>query len=143
MCPISSIRRDAGNYYGVATYFHLGAPWLQIMRGGATNEVNLQAYSNPLSPNTWNHVVFTHNSAGSNIYINNVVRATNTSSLNAVFHPTLNYCSIGANQQTPTYQYWFTNGSKIDAMSIWTKALTTTEITELYNTGTGKQYPNY
>jgi hypothetical protein len=31
----------------------------------------------------------------------------------------------------------------LDGVSMWTKALTATEVTELYNSGTGKQYPNF
>jgi hypothetical protein len=36
--------------------------------------------------------------------------------------------------------YYF-NG-KIDEIGAWTRLLTSTEITELYNLGAGKQYPN-
>jgi hypothetical protein len=39
---------------------------------------------------------------------------------------------------------WFIkNGSKIDAVSVWSKTLTATEVSDLYNSGNGKQYPNY
>jgi hypothetical protein len=31
---------------------------------------------------------------------------------------------------------------KIDSVSVWNKSLTATEVTELYNSGNGKQYPN-
>jgi hypothetical protein len=34
------------------------------------------------------------------------------------------------------------NGTKIDTFNIWNKELTQSEITELYNSGNGKQYPN-
>ena len=34
------------------------------------------------------------------------------------------------------------NGS-IDAFNVWNRVLTATEVTELYNSGNGKQYPNY
>ena len=32
---------------------------------------------------------------------------------------------------------------KIDAVTIWTKILSQDEVTQLYNSGTGKQYPSY
>jgi hypothetical protein len=35
------------------------------------------------------------------------------------------------------------NGSKIDALSVWDKTLTATEVSDLYNSGNGKQYPSY
>jgi len=48
-------------------------------------------------------------------------------------------CSIGNNV---TYlSNYMPNGSKIDALNIWNKVLTSSEITELYNSGNGKQYP--
>jgi hypothetical protein len=34
------------------------------------------------------------------------------------------------------------NGSKLDAIGVWNRVLTATEVTELYNSGNGKQYPN-
>ena len=38
--------------------------------------------------------------------------------------------------------WWMPNNSRIDGVNVWNRALTTTEITELYNSGNGKQYPN-
>jgi hypothetical protein len=38
--------------------------------------------------------------------------------------------------------WWMPNNSRIDGVNVWSRALTTTEITELYNSGNGKQYPN-
>jgi hypothetical protein len=37
---------------------------------------------------------------------------------------------------------YLANGTKIDALSVWNKELSAAEITELYNSGAGKQYPN-
>ena len=39
--------------------------------------------------------------------------------------------------------YFLKNGSKIDTLSVWDKQLTAAEVTDLYNLGNGKQYPNY
>ena len=38
--------------------------------------------------------------------------------------------------------YFAPSGSKVDAVNVWNKELTQSEITELYNSGNGKQYPN-
>jgi hypothetical protein len=141
MCPLSSIRRDSGNYYGLAVFLNGGVPWLQISRGGSTNYVDLKAFGYPLAVGSWYNVICSHGTSGSKISINNVVRASDSSTANAVFHPTLNYCSIGAQQQTPSYQYWMTNGSKIDELYIWNRELTSLEKTELYTSGAGKFYP--
>ena len=47
---------------------------------------------------------------------------------------------IGANRYNSTIYQEFFNGN-IDETNIWSKELTATEITELYNAGTGKFYP--
>lgn len=44
---------------------------------------------------------------------------------------------IGAQQPTPTF-FW---DGRIDALGIWKRALTSAEVTELYNGGAGKEYP--
>ena len=47
---------------------------------------------------------------------------------------------IGANKyDTSNYQEFF-NGN-IDEVNLWNKELTATDVTELYNAGTGKFYP--
>jgi len=134
MCVLTSMRRDSGNYYGFAILIDNGIAWLQISQGGTTNEVNLKAFGYPLTFGSWYNLIFTHSSSGSAIYINNVLRASNSSSVNAVFHPTLNYCSIGAQQQTPSYQYWLPNGSKIDELYVWNREITSDERVELQTT---------
>jgi len=97
--------------------------------------------------NTWFHVVVTANNTVENgfsnaIYINGSLAGYNTYMDNIRYHSTINhYPSIGAMYygSSPTISNPF-NG-KIDAVNIWNRKLTSTEITELYNAGTGKQYP--
>jgi hypothetical protein len=135
---ISSIARNAGNYYGVSLY-NYGYMWFQIGIG-TPSVVNLIEPS-PITYNTWTHIVITKSSSGAKIYRNGTLTASNSSSTPPSFHTT-NYCSIGAQQNT-SYQYYAGNGTKIDEVNIWTKELTSTEITSLYNTGTGKFYPTF
>ena len=49
-------------------------------------------------------------------------------------------CSNGTDGLNPTTPTRFFQG-KLDELNIWNRALTPTEITELYNSGTGKFYP--
>jgi hypothetical protein len=53
-------------------------------------------------------------------------------------HPFRIGAYTNADNSTPSY---FFNG-KIDAFNAWNRVLTQSEITELYNSGNGKQYPN-
>jgi len=53
------------------------------------------------------------------------------------------YASIGAFKYgVSSVSEYQANGNKIDAVNVWQKELTQSEITELYNSGNGKQYPN-
>jgi len=102
-----------------------------------------------LSLNTWHHVSVTKKPSQSPLlYINGVLSSTSlynntmSNSLNPVYS-TATYpntkASIGVyryNNGSSAYAYW--NG-KIDGLSVWQKELTQTEVTELYNSGNGKQ----
>jgi hypothetical protein len=84
--------------------------------------------------NTWNHVLVSYNGAGAvSFYINGVFDSTKSASfVNSV---SSNIIRIGAYQGGLLYF----NGV-IDELGVWSRALTATEVTELYNAGAGKQY---
>lgn len=100
------------------------------------NSSTISNGSRSISANTWNHVVVSYNGSGQvSFYINGVLDSTKSASwVNGV---TSNITRIGA------YMGGILcfNG-KIDEVAIWSKALNSTEVTELYNAGAGKQYPN-
>jgi hypothetical protein len=102
-----------------------------------------------LSVNTWHHVSVTKKTSQSPLlYIDGVLSSnslwnnTMANSLNPVYTAStyLNTkSSIGVfryNNGSSAYAYW--NG-KIDSLNVWQKELTQSEITELYNSGNGKQ----
>ena len=83
------------------------------------------------------------NGIGSKLYVNGVLRAT-VANINPIVYDSSEISSIGCafvgGGGSPT---WFMkNGSKLDALNIYNRVLTSTEVTELYNSGNGKQYPN-
>jgi hypothetical protein len=92
----------------------------------------------------WAHLVATHeNGVGGKLYVNGVLRTT-VANVNPIVYDSVETPSIGcafvAGGGQPT---WFMkNGSKLDAIGVWNRVLTATEVTELYNSGNGKQYPN-
>ena len=105
--------------------------------------VRLQA-NNTLTNNAWNHVTITRkNSTSSKIYINGSLVGSNTSIQNpatptAAITPTIGVLSsVGVGNPLSSYA---PNGTKIDALNIWTKELTASEVSELYNSGNGAQY---
>jgi hypothetical protein len=106
--------------------------------------IRLQA-NNTLTNNAWNHIAIARkNSTSSKIYINGSLVGSNTSALNpatptAAITPTIGVLSsVGVGNPQGSYA---PNGSKVDALSVWNKELSAADVTELYNSGTGKQYP--
>ena len=91
------------------------------------------------SANTRYFCTVSHSSTGNEITVNGVSQVTDTNSTNAIFDVgSIPY--IGVNQGiNVSPNSWFEG--RIDELNIWSKKLTSTEVTELYNTGTGKFYP--
>jgi hypothetical protein len=93
----------------------------------------------------WYHVVLSRtNNNSPKLYINNTLAPwgsitplgtvpTPVTTLNPVYQSNQS-CSIGG------AIIGFLNGS-IDGLSMWNKELTASEVSELYNSGNGKQYP--
>lgn len=87
-----------------------------------------------MSTNTWYHVGFTYDGVDINAYINDVEVATTTYTGN---FPTGN---LAIGQERSISGRYF--DGEIDEVGIWNRALTSAEITQLYNGGTGITYTN-
>lgn len=103
----------------------------QFYEGSYKNAIS---YQMPIN-DTWYHVVTTYNSSVGNVYINGVLNATVgvTGTLQA---PSPSAFRLGLME----------DGSKdmlgiLDEVGIWNRSLTAAEVSELYNSGTGIQYP--
>lgn len=98
---------------------------------GGNNQTTSSA---TLTVNTWTMVTVVYNGAGSvSFYKNGVLSNSNSASWTESVAGTNTYIGsyIGA--------VHFFDG-KIDEVGAWNRALTATEVTELYNAGAGKQY---
>ena len=78
------------------------------------------------------------------MYVNNVLVASDTST-DSIAYTTNHYPLIGARQSynTPIYEWFLEPTTKIDEVNIWNRELTALEVTDLYNSGTGKFYPTF
>lgn len=112
-------------------YFGIYAPAMQETLTSAT-----------ISINTWYHVTCVHTlGQPTKTYINGTLDSTSSTSYNPSIITT-HYPTIGASKYNSTsVQQYMPNGSKIDEVNFWNRVLTATEVTNLYNTGTGKFYP--
>jgi len=114
------LRGDDGNAGKIATYF------------GQYNY-----YSTAISTGEWTHVVATVDGTALKIYINNVSESfTLSTSLDFYSDPYIT--SIGCQVMNGPFRYV---DAKIDEVGIWSRALTSDEVTELYNSGDGLAYP--
>ena len=119
--------------------------------------INFWVYSTAGSPsvtsttalalNTWYHVAVKRDTTNkkSYFYVNGILEAQTPTSDNITIaygtraiQPTIG--AIRQNNQGMLSTNSYLNGS-VDELNIWNKQLTSTEVTELYNTGTGKFYP--
>jgi len=85
----------------------------------------------------WHHIVGTYDGSSIKLYIDDVLEETTT--WTGLSYAGNNYIEIGsrnnAGSSSPTFD------GDIDELCVWNRALTTDEISELYNADAGKQYP--
>lgn len=86
------------------------------------------------STNTWYHVVVTHAGATEQIFVNGTLMSTDSGgTLGGNGSNGINIGSGGGGGGGFT--------GDVDEVGIWTRALTQTDVTQLYNGGIGLQYP--
>ena len=94
------------------------------LTGGATAVPN---------DNGWHHICMTRNSSSLyTVYVDSVSKGSVTNTLNVGGGSALNFCLFGYDDYTS--EYW---KGWMDEMGIWNRVLTTSEISALYNSGTG------
>ena len=134
--------RNAGGDYG---YIIRMNPSGKLEFWGFATSTNSFAMASltTFNTNTWYHVSVTKSASSVKIYVNGVLNITNSVGVPITYFSTM-YPSIGAlyNWNGSSSADFVSNGSKIDAIGIWNKELSASEVTELYNSGNGKQYPN-
>jgi hypothetical protein len=109
---------------------------LQIFStGGLINEYK----GGGISTNTWTHVSATRINGSTKLYINGSLVGSQTSGSinNNPNFTTTTYCSIGSLTSAVSPISFFIGS--IDSINVWQKELTQAEVTELYNSGNGKQ----
>jgi len=140
----------SGNKAIFGTYFYDGTTYgwrLDFVNSGmnfgifGSSQVNL-GITGTFNTGQWYNIVVTRKaSTGTKVYINGTLNVSNTSTINHNY-ATTQYTTIGATQYQPSTVTYYLNG-KIDAVSVWDKELSAAEVTALYNSSAGKQYPNY
>jgi len=121
----------------------------EVYTGGGSSTSRYSVSFNTSTYNgQWVNIVLTRKlSTNTKIYINGTLQSGTYLNGLAINNPTYGItCNveIGADYRTGDgLQNICISGSKIDEVNVWTKELTSTEITDLYNSGTGKFYPTF
>lgn len=139
-CFYSKVTADA-NVYGISFQIDvLGRIWTQWRSSGGSL-VNWAGTTLSIVPAAWNHVVITYNGSsnqnGIRAYINNVVEDTPGSSAFSGTWLTGQTAMIG--QRNGSF-HWV---GLIDEVSIWNKALSASEVNELYNAASPSDLNNH
>jgi len=131
------------NGYALSTYGN--SIQFDLCNNTNTNLTLIYSYGGGGFPtNAWYHIVATRKSGvGSKIYLNGSLVASDSNTVNHTHLATVSKPCIGALDipARGSVGYFPPANTRIDAVTLWNKELTSTEITELYNSGTGKQYP--
>lgn len=124
--------------------------WITLTSGGIlafslcnTNPGNFLAVENSvtLSTSTWYHFTATYDgsksSSGLKVYVNSSLNTQNVFSdnLTGSISNTRNF-KLGARDNGQFFD------GLVDEVGVWNRELTASEVTELYNSGAAKQYPN-
>jgi len=118
------------------TYISIGGtPQLRFIHVDSNGDSPVLDYNVTLSPGAWHHVCGTWNDPDLTLYFDGSSVATQTAS-GAYAAATLG-TYLGSSDPSGTDYF----DGKIDEVGVWTRALSASEITQLYNGGAGLQYP--
>jgi len=132
------------NRYGYNLYLQSGLVRFATYKGntGALSASIIAQAPTTIVGGTWYHIVITKATSNAfKIYINGVLQTLTVIEGDLSFTPVYsssNQVNIGSGFNNGVRSEYF-NG-QIDALNIWTKELTASEVSELYNSGNGAQY---
>jgi arabinan endo-1,5-alpha-L-arabinosidase len=112
---------------------------ISLNGGGGTTLLTTSSIINGV----WHHIAVTRlGNTRSRIYLNGVLAVSNADTRNPEYF-TNTTPTIGALDYNPNFAlttYYCANGTKIDAVNVWNREISSTEVTELYNSALASQY---
>lgn len=127
---------NAGDTRSYEVALYAGTTQIHVqMRTGGGSYIQMRS-TTAIGTGVWKHIVVTRTGATNKIYINGV---SDTLASNITQTGTIDYSTdaLWFGQRNGALRF---NG-KLDEIGIWNVALTSTEISQLYNGGAGLQYP--
>jgi len=114
-----------------------GLTFQRLVGTGAIEEFS----SGTVTANQWHHVVITRNGSVTKVYLNGDLVGGRYSNTATAYSNTVPRIGLRMDTATTNAVWPMTNGSKIDEVYLWTRAITDDEAKLLYNSGNGKYYP--
>ena len=109
---------------------------------GGTYRTIVTTSAFPYTAAAWNHLVVTRSGNTTLIYLNGVLTSTANAQVAGTGDVSGDISNTGANMLLAQYGSGGLNFSgRMDALTMWNKAISVDEVTQLYNSGTGAQYP--
>jgi hypothetical protein len=116
-----------------------GTKKLRFNRGKENVANQFSDYDVTLTTGTWYHIVYTYDGTNIRGYVNNVLRAGPTAASGNGSGSSGEGLFLFVDYGLTASKFF---SGLIDEIGIWTKALTTTEINDLYNAGNGQTMTN-
>lgn len=139
-CMINTYTSTGGSKGFYTRYTSGGAIETYAFNSGGSAIIN-GAGGGTITSGTWQMVTITFDGSNIRTYKNGTLQNT-TAYSGVIAFDTTTYPSIGSLYYAPATYAYFVNGS-MDEVYFWTKKLSDAEVTELYNSGTGKFYPTF
>ena len=131
----------ASTYVGnCIMYENVGSPRLNFWRNKSGVANDNYTYTTTLTAGTWYHIVYVYNGSTVQGYLNGTAVGAGVASSGNGSSGMQSYSLVGSITNGATGANWTPDGS-IDMCYVWSRALSGSEITELYNGGTGLAYP--
>ena len=117
-------------------YVNSGAGVYSFRLTNFTTSYFIFSTTGTINKSVWHHIVATWdnttNANGAKIYVNGVLNAQATSTSTSNYSFTNSDITI---YKEPSRNYWYGNGGKLDQVRFFNKAVSSSEVTTLYNEG--------
>ncbi len=138
---VQSPRSSYSTFHGYEIGMDSGKFFL-FFRNGYGNQY-IYYTTNIVNNGNWNHIVVTYDptntTTGAKIYVNGTLDRQGAT-LNPIGYSSPMKACIGARNHSGSPVNFLPSGTNLDALNIWSKELTASEVTDLYNSGNGSQY---
>jgi len=123
------------NYYGYRLQVYTSGYFTFYLFTGTSNYLEIYTETD-IADNTWHHLVFTWNGTTAYVYLDNDKDAGTSWSISIGYQGSAEHLVFGRSIWSDRYY-----SGNLDLVAIWNRALTDAEVSNLYSSGLGLDYP--